>query len=198
MLIKTTTQVRHRLEGFRPKKKWYRRFVNRSAVALILRQVDTGIEVLMIKRSEREGDRWSGHMAFPGGRTEQDDDHTLHTAHRETWEEIGLDMKQHTKFLGRLSDLRTHALRGRQRMVITPYVFSIDKVPELNINYEVAEVIWLPLNFLAAKENRQSMKWQLKMMSVNLPCYHYRERLIWGLSLSMLDELVDLLVSAHK
>ena len=42
--------------------------MKRSAVALILQVRDGQLHILMIKRAEREGDPWSGHMAFPGGR----------------------------------------------------------------------------------------------------------------------------------
>ena len=190
MVVKTLQQARQQLQPFRAKKKWYRRFVKRSAVALILRESNKGLEALMIKRADREGDPWSGHMAFPGGRADDIDRNNLHTARRETWEEIGLDTDVHTKFLGRLSDILSRPHSGRKPMVITPYLFTIDQVPDLNINHEVAEVIWVPLEFLADKENRQRMEWKAKKMTFDLPCYFYQQRRIWGLSLVMLDELV--------
>ena len=146
----------------------------------------------MIKRADREGDPWSGHMAFPGGRAETADSNNLHTARRETWEEIGLDTDIHTEYLGRLSDILSRPHSGRKPMVITPYVFTINQVPDLNINHEVAEVIWVPLAFLADKDNRQRMQWQAKKITMNLTCYFYQQRRIWGLSLVMLDELVGL------
>src|ERR1700682_285931 len=40
----------------------------RAAVAAVLRAGTTGPEILFIERAKREGDPWSGHMAFPGGR----------------------------------------------------------------------------------------------------------------------------------
>ena len=43
----------------------------RAAVAIVLRNAGEGvIELLLIKRSEREDDPWSGHIALPGGRHE--------------------------------------------------------------------------------------------------------------------------------
>lgn len=192
-MIKTFQQVRHQLRPFKPKKKWYRRWVKRSAIALILRQTETGLEALMIKRAEREGDPWSGHMAFPGGRGELADSNNLHTARRETWEEIGLDTDQHTECLGRLSDIATPRFQGHHRMVVTPYLFTIDQVPELNPNHEVAEVIWVPLAFLANADNRELMQLQRKDVTRDIPCYFYNGKRIWGLSLTMLDELVNLI-----
>lgn len=189
MVVKTVLQAAEMLELFRPRKKWYRRFLKRSAVALIMRDTSAGVEVLMIKRADREGDPWSGHMAFPGGRADDVDDNNLHTARRETWEEIGLDTHIHTECLGRLSDVLSQSHRGRDAMVITPYVFTMEQAPELNPNHEVAEIIWLPLSFIADTSNRQRMSWKVKKISIDLPCYFYKERRIWGLSLMMLDEL---------
>ena len=192
MVIKTFQQARQQLEPFKPRKKWYRRWVKRSAVALILRQTGTGLETLMIKRADREGDPWSGHMAFPGGRGELEDTNGLHTARRETREEIGLDTDQHTEYLGRLSDIGIPRFRGHHRMVVTPYLFTIDQVPELNLNHEVAEVIWVPLAFLADNNNREQMQWKIRDMMRDIPCYFFEEKRIWGMSLMMLDELVGL------
>lgn len=190
MLVKNLSMLPEPLSALRPKKKWYRRFVKRSAVALILRETEHGLEVLMIKRADRKGDPWSGHMAFPGGRAEAGDKNNLATACRETLEEIGLDTAMHTQVLGRLSDVMSRSHRGRAMMVVTPYLLSIEAVPILNPNHEVAEVVWVPLSFLADKANRQTMEWKMKKIKLNLPCYFFQQRRIWGLSLSMLDELV--------
>lgn len=190
MVVRTLEHASLKLQQFQPKKKWYRRFCKRSAVAMILRETGSGIETLMIKRADHDGDPWSGHMAFPGGRLEDQDTNILHTARRETLEEIGLDTDQHTQYLGRLSDVMSHSGKGLKAMVVTPYLFTIEQVPELSINHEVAEVIWVPLAFLADYSNRQEMDWQVNRMTLKLPCYFYQQRRIWGLSLMMLDELV--------
>lgn len=184
------------LADFRPKKKWYRFFCRRSAVAIIVRDGAHGLEAMMIKRAEREGDPWSGHMAFPGGRRDPQDRTTLAVAQRETWEEIGLRVDQHARHLGRLSDLLAQPRRrlpSTAAMVVTPFVFSVEQLPPLQPNHEVAEVIWVPLQFLADRRNRREMQWQLQHKRISLPCYFFQDRRIWGLSLRMLDELLQLL-----
>ena len=50
-------------------------------------------EILFIKRTTRAGDRWNGHIAFPGGRQEPDDEDDASTSVRETDEEVGLDLR---------------------------------------------------------------------------------------------------------
>ena len=69
-----------------------------AAVSIIL---DENEDILLIKRSEREGDPWSGHIGFPGGRVEQGDDRNpFLTAIRETSEEIGIELNE-TNFMER-------------------------------------------------------------------------------------------------
>ena len=70
-----------------------------AAVAAILRPGDH-TEALFILRASREGDPWSGQMAFPGGHKDPEDISIRHTAERETWEEIGLDLSRHARHLG--------------------------------------------------------------------------------------------------
>lgn len=49
-------------------------------------------EVLFIKRASRAGDRWTGHVALPGGKRDPEDADDQEAAVREAWEEIGLDL----------------------------------------------------------------------------------------------------------
>jgi len=70
------------------------------------------VEVLLIQRTARPGDVWSGHLAFPGGRVEAGESDEAAAA-READEEVGLDVASGPwARLGRLDDV---ALRGRGR-----------------------------------------------------------------------------------
>ena len=183
------------LEAYQPRRKFVRRWLARSAVGVYLSDHErNGLHVLMIKRAERTGDPWSGHMAFPGGRKDRADPNTLVTAKRETLEEIALDADRHAQLLGRLSDIPTHPRLRSGPMIITPYVFRLHSIPEFAPNYEVDEVLWVPLGFLADRSNREKMRWAPNGIPIEMPCYMYRERRIWGLSLMMLDELLDALM----
>jgi 8-oxo-dGTP pyrophosphatase MutT (NUDIX family) len=167
----------------------------RCAVALFLHeQPRHGVSVLMIRRAERAGDPWSGHMAFPGGRRERADRNTLATALRETQEEVGFDAAGAARLLGRLSDLATRPGRKGGPMIITPYVFHLRTETELVPNHEVAETVWVPLGFLAERGNREKMRWAPNGVPLELPCYQFGGRRIWGLSLMMLDELLGVLL----
>lgn len=180
------------LSASRPRRRWWRRWVKRSAVALVLREHADELEVLMIKRAEREGDPWSGHMGFPGGRMDPDDITGIRTAERETLEELGVDLEKAGHCIGRLSDLVSRPHSGRRPMVVSPYVYRLHTPVGITPNHEVAEAVWVPLVFLMDHSNRERMEWRRGKLALNLPCYFYGGRRIWGMSLAMLDELLGL------
>lgn len=197
-IVVSLAEAQQQLARLAVSRKWYRRWTRRAAVAMVLREHGGQLQTLMIERAVRPGDPWSGHMAFPGGMLEASDRHSLATAQRETLEEVGLDTARDAQLLGRLSDRVSRSHRGHRPMVITPYVFALETHPALKINHEVADTLWVPLRFLAEPNNRQRMQWRYRGAELELPCYLYRERRIWGLSLMMLDELVAALQSESQ
>jgi len=185
--------IETRLADHSPARRLLRRLMKRSAVAMIL-QVRVGeLHILMIKRAEREGDPWSGHMAFPGGRMDKTDAHGYAVAVRETEEEVGLSLSPEDQCIGRLTDLNARPHRGTFGMAVSPFVFRLEREVQFTPNHEVAEVVWVPLEFLLDTDNREQMVWKYKGVEIPMPCYMYEDRRIWGLSLMMLDELLDLI-----
>ncbi|KAI9849367.1 MAG: hypothetical protein M1830_007119, partial [Pleopsidium flavum] len=62
-------------------------------------------EILFIKRAARSGDRWTSHVALPGGKRDPDDADDRSTAIRETMEEVGIDLNdEHALFVGNLPE----------------------------------------------------------------------------------------------
>lgn len=164
-----------------------------AAVALILREAEgTGVEVLMIRRGDRDGDPWSGHMGFPGGRMERTDASPLATAIRETIEEVSVDLALEATLLGRLAEIQARSRRGLVPLSIQPFVFAVHRPIRPRTSSEAIECLWIPLNYFRVAANRSTMSHVVEGAVRNLPCYHYQERVVWGLSLVMLDELVGL------
>lgn len=173
-----------------PRKIPGRRWMTRASVAVILRKNQkNGFDILLIKRAERSGDPWSGDMAFPGGKMERADQNIYHTALRELHEEIGLEA-ENLKQLGRLSDQLTKTHSGLRPMIISPFVFELNKKTDFILNHEVAETLWVPLTHFSTSINRKQMVWKVKGLKINLPCYWLENKRVWGLTLRMLDELI--------
>lgn len=163
-----------------------------AAVSAILYDQGNGyFELLFIKRASQERDPWSGHMAFPGGRHEAHDPDLLATAIRETWEEVGLELKGRSELVSQLNDLQALA-RGREvPLIVRPYVFVMDERPSLAPNREVEQVVWVPLGVLLRGEGRDTLHWQRGEQKLELPCIRYQSYTIWGLTYYMLRELLD-------
>jgi 8-oxo-dGTP pyrophosphatase MutT (NUDIX family) len=169
-----------------------------AAVAVVLRVGGGDIEALLIHRAERTSDPWSGHMAFPGGRLEPGDASPFHAAVRETGEEIALDVEHDATCLGRMSDATPRGRGRRLGLVIEPFVFVLHGDPALRLSDEVQSVVWVPLRFLRDRGNRRSLWYWRAVVPVRLPCYRYEGHLIWGLTLRILDEIVELSPGADR
>jgi len=161
----------------------------RAAVAAVLREGRSGLELLLMRRAEHESDPWSGHISFPGGRAEPGDDDLVATAVRETAEETGIDLGRDAELLGRLDEVRAMA-RGRPvDLSITPFVFRLLRPADGTPNLEVVSLHWLPLARLLDPECRSTMELRRGQSTLHPPCLRIDELVIWGLTLRMFDNL---------
>ena len=180
------------LKTYEPRKIVGRRFFIRSSVAIILTNghSEDNAKMLMIRRSKRQGDPWSGDMGFPGGRFSATTDKNIYeTAMRELYEETGVKRGDGLENIGRLSELLTKAHEKSAPMIITPFVFRVNKIPIFKKNNEVEELIWIPLSYFFNQQNRNTMEIRKGKLKWGFPSYIYDKKCIWGLSLSMIDEL---------
>jgi 8-oxo-dGTP pyrophosphatase MutT (NUDIX family) len=189
--------IRQRLRAREARRQASPETDRRAAVAAILRRAPDGAdtEVLLIRRAERPGDPWSGHMAFPGGHHEPVDRDLRETAMRETMEEVGLDLREH-EFLGQLDEVAAMA-RGRSvGMTIAPYVFALrpsDTPLDLTPNYEVAELLWGSLGRMLRGEIDAVKEITYGGETMRLPAFAVQEQLVWGMTHGMLRSLFSVL-----
>lgn len=116
-------------------------------------------EVVFIKRAARVGDRWTSHVALPGGKRDPEDEDDKYTAVRETAEEIGLDLTTgDVVSVGNLPERVVSTSWGKVPiMVLCPFVFLYTKaeIPPLKLQPgEVASTHWVPLRVLLSPSVR--------------------------------------------
>lgn len=168
----------------------------RAAVAAVLRKREDDLELLFIRRAEHEGDPWSGHISFPGGRAQPGEADPLQTAIRETEEETGIDLGRDAELLGPLDEIRAVA-RGRLvDLSIAPFVFRLLRPVKETPNDEVVSLHWLPLERLLDEECRSTMEAEHEGTTQELPCLRIDELVIWGLTYRMFDNLRQLVEAA--
>lgn len=156
-----------------------------ASVALMLRERDLGLEVLVIRRAENELDPWSGHMALPGGGREPGDESVYDTVRRETLEEIGVDLDQ-GRFLGRLDDMGPRTMPSQ--LVVSTVVVAIDAEPGLLDTREVVEAFWVPMDRLVDEEV------EMPDFPGSWPAFTYKDHyVIWGLTHRILTQLWSLI-----
>ncbi|TPX66714.1 hypothetical protein SpCBS45565_g04315 [Spizellomyces sp. 'palustris'] len=121
-------------------------------------------EILYVRRAVNPRDKWSGHMAFPGGKAEAEET-DQEAAERETLEEIGLDLRgPGFACLGALDDREIKPpASGKPIMILCPFVYLqlTPSTPPLTLTpEEIASIHWIPLSFFfaAARDNR---RWRL-------------------------------------
>ena len=165
-----------------------------AAVAVII--VPEPDAVLLIRRAERDGDRWSGQMAFPGGRWSEGDSDLVATARRETLEEVGVDLAE-ARLLGRLDDSapRTPTLPP---IIVSPFVFQLRHRPPLAPNHEVAAAVWQPLGQLIMPGIYRPFEFDLPGSTMILPGYHLDVGTVWGMTERILTPLLAMLGLAPK
>lgn len=163
----------------------------RAAVAIVLRHgAAGGVEALLIKRAEHPLDPWSGHVAFPGGHQDPEDDSLETAARRETLEEVGLRIAPDA-MLGRLDDIHGGRL-GFRGLTVSPFVYRAPEDISLTLSDEVAHAFWAPLDFLANPANVRAYAYPPDPMRRAFPSLPFDGNIIWGITFRMIGSLVRL------
>ena len=162
----------------------------RAAVALILDESPEGLALLFVERAEREGDPWSGHIAFPGGTIEPSDRGPRAAAERETREEIGLDLGS-AEFLGRLDDLAGTILP----VLVSGFVYSMENRPPLELNREIEEAFWVPVGHLTDPERHVTYRFPQGDTALRHPAVDLLgpgRPVLWGITYRFAAQLLQL------
>ena len=155
---------------------------------MLLHDEPIGPRVLLMKRAERPGDPWSGHISLPGGRYESFD-HDLHaTAIRETHEELGIELAG-ARYLGQLPPLHPRT-SGPTGIEVTPFVFLTEVAVEPVCGPEALAAFWLPLATAAAGTLDGTYTYPSSAMT--FPSWNYDGHVIWGLTWRIIGDVLAL------
>lgn len=170
----------------------------RAAVALIVRPdpgpvaadpAPGGPALLFVQRAEVEGDPWSGHMAFPGGRHEAGDEDLLATAIRETREETSLRLSRED-VLGALDEAHPWT-RHLPSIAVTPFVAWYEGDDEVRASDEVRDHVWVPLSALRAREHRSAFTLRRGDRVASFPTIEYAGYTVWGLTFEIVRRFLE-------
>lgn len=178
-----------------PPKDLSAELTRNACVALILKGTTwDDLEIAFIQRSTNPSDRWSGQIAFPGGKQEPSDASALEAAIRETYEEVGFTLTADDQ-VGRLDDIQGRKAGALLDFYIRPFVFHISRNVEVSLSEaEVADFFWLPVCELTNPDRQTVYTVLREQISLHLPAVNVdREIPLWGLThlivLNLLERL---------
>ena len=166
--------------------------VPQAAVSLILREAQGSAQALIIKRAERPGDHWSGHLALPGGRAQVEDRDLIATAARETYEEVGIDLLDGGEFIGQL-EILTPTNARLPRLEITPFVAIAPPEFTMKLNGEVSRAFWISVADMKREGRSSFFSTPLDGVVNKWPAYPSEGGPIWGITERILTNFLSLL-----
>ena len=160
-----------------------------ASVAIILTLVEDDLSVCFIKRAVREGDPWSGQVALPGGRADQEDLGAASVAERETKEEIGMVLLRE-QCLGGMATIDVTSNLHQQELSLSPYIYFVGVDSRENAwvadPSEVDSVFWVPMSHLFDARSATQIRYPNGKSGSVYPGIGYQGFIIWGLTLRIL------------
>jgi 8-oxo-dGTP pyrophosphatase MutT (NUDIX family) len=161
--------------------------LRKSAVLALLHSSPAGLAVLYTLRPSRLAHH-GGQVSFPGGGWEEGDSSLVHTALRETTEELGMSTAD-VRILGSLTTLFIESSRN----LVHPFVGWIPALPPLNPDSrEVAEVLSVTLRTLWNPATVATCVRDVNGQPRAFPSFYIPPHHIWGATAMMTSELLTI------
>ncbi len=164
-----------------------------SAVNLILFSDNEALKFFLTKRSKKLTNH-SGQISLPGGAKDFLDNNLWDTAKRETFEEIGIKIKN-KNFVGKLTPL----LADVSSFKIQPFVSFFDFEPKYIINTNEVEKLYIVnlKNFFS----KNNIFYEKKTYNGNIIAYPYfslQNEKVWGITAMILSEFFEIFKKSNK
>lgn len=166
----------------------------RSAVLLLFfPDQQNNTQICFIQRNTYDGVH-SGQISFPGGKMEESDHSLMHTALRETEEEVGVPVAT-VKVFRELTELYIPP----SHFLVQPFMGIVDAYPAFRIDpIEVADILIISLEDLLHPKSKAFMEVHTTLYgTMNVPCYHLNPYQIWGATAMILSEALELIRSTE-
>lgn len=163
----------------------------RPAGVLLVVYAKDGDHAVLLNRRTDLVEHHKGEISFPGGSMDDGDESLLHTAMRETHEEMGIDPSD-VELLGQLDDMPTISNFLISAFVATipyPYDFKPSEI-------EVAEVLEVPISHLRSEQSwRDEARFHNGALKVSRS-YVYQGHVIFGATAKVLTNFLDVVADA--
>ena len=158
-----------------------------AVMMLIYSQLDNHELILVLTKRHAGLSKHAGQISFPGGQ-QDDGESLLHTALRETREEIGIANNE-IEVLGKLNPVYIPP----SDFSVTPFVGWHQGQPGFTLSeYEVEQVIAVPLAHLIEPATLVTGDVIVATgQALNVPYYQVNEHRVWGATAIMLGELIE-------
>lgn len=163
-----------------------------SAVLILFYLKQGKIHFPLIRRPQYDG-MHSGQMAFPGGKWEPTDPSLIHTALRESAEEVGIRPDLIT-VLGTMSEIYIQVTHFK----VLPVVAILRETPAFVTDpHEVDAIFEVPLEELFVPDTKKREIWNLRGTETEVPFYKLSNQKVWGATAMILSELEAILLRGN-
>lgn len=155
---------------------------------ILLRELGSGVDTLLIERAHRPGDPASGQVGLPGGHVAPNDASLVETALREAEEEVGVtaaDLLDRPRYFA-----TEYASAFRLRVGV--FAAALDpsaRAPLARDPGEVAEVYWLPAGKLSTV---RPVRRETRFGPRTVDAVVHDDHVLWGFTLRVLREFFGL------
>jgi len=164
-----------------------------AAVLVPLYQKQGQYYIVFIKRTEKVKDH-KGQISFPGGARDKDDQTLLHTAVRESREEVGLQAED-IEVIGELDE----ELTTTTNYTVTPFVAVIPWPYRFRESSdEVAGILEVPIAALIKNGRVSENDEILNGRPIESYTYDYQGNVIWGATARIVKKLLDIIGGINR
>ncbi len=156
-----------------------------AAVAIVHARAEDS--VLLLRRTERADDPWSGHWSLPGGGCEPGDTDAIETALRELYEETGIRLSREA--LNCTLPLAHARSRTGPSIPVAPFVFEVEHEIAVSLDArEAVEACWIPLARLLDPAEHCVRAIPGMPPELVFPCLELGSMPLWGFTYRLLSD----------